>query len=402
MAADTLLTDSGDLQRWQAALSANEPNALEFMNGCGWFTPDLDTFTPVRTPLDCPSGPHRPSDDPRAYASLATYYRPDPDAPGGLPYISIDARYSPYLYDYDTYDFDRAAGHIFWLGRRAFLAGDDRALGLMSDWVDAWFFDGQTSLRPHLRHAQFIPGVRDGWAVGTIDFSVRLPGVIDMVRANASRLPGRVVDGFAAWADALLEWLIDGPYTAWLVAAERNNIGTYYDLLVACLAIHVDRPDVARGRLSRLGPDRIKAQIGPGGNMDEELRRRISLTYSTMNLIGMLENVSLARRVGIDLRSDDPDAWERLRAGVGSLLPALTGGAAWEHPQVKPMPRWFEAPLIRHAERLLGFEGLGDRWLNHVGIPGFPGVMAAVLTPHVQPPPPADRTDHALEEREIK
>ncbi|MEO0588181.1 MAG: hypothetical protein AAF078_11120, partial [Planctomycetota bacterium] len=122
-----------------------------------------------------------------------------------------------------------------------------------------------------------------------------------------------------------------------------------------------------------------------------ELRRSISMTYCTMNIMGMLKNAHLGRMVGVNVQADHPEAWERLRVGTAALLPALTGEQAWPHPQIKPLPRWYEAPMIRLAEGLMGYDGLSDRWLEHQGVPSFPGVMAAVQSPHVLPPPPKVR-----------
>ncbi|MEO0586832.1 MAG: alginate lyase family protein, partial [Planctomycetota bacterium] len=227
-----LIVAPDGFDRWRQAIADPAGVAAAFTETLPMCADRDSLFAPIRTPLDTPMGEHRPSDDPRVYVSIASYYWPTPGAPGGLPYVSHDGRFSPRNYDFHIYDFEKCCNRVFWLGRRALLLDDGEALALAEAWLDAWFVDETTSLYPHLNHAQFIPGQRDGWAVGTIDFGTRLPGVIDTVRALGTRLSSRVRQGFDRWADALLDWLIDGPYTPWLVGTDRNNIGTYYDLLV--------------------------------------------------------------------------------------------------------------------------------------------------------------------------
>ncbi len=330
---------------------------------------------PVKTLMDRPQGPLRPTDDPHAYASMATYFWPNPDTPDGLPWVARDGEFSPVLDQYDRPLWDYTADTIKMLGEAAYLLNRQDLADRVAAHLSAWMIDPATRMRPDLLHAQFIPGRCTGRWVGVIDFSTRMPAMLDAVRLVWDRIAEDVQAGVRQWCSDFLDWLVEGPYAPDLVKAP-NNHATYYDRLVVYLALWLGRQEVAQTRLARFVSDRLMTQVSDNGEQPRELVRTLSWNYTVMNAIGLLHVAQLAKATGNSPLQVGAPGHDRIRSAVDFLVPYLLGKKEWTWQQIKPIPSLRAWPVVAVAERDLGYNGLWFRWCAHVGVEAKPWTQA--------------------------
>ncbi|MEM1211619.1 MAG: alginate lyase family protein [Planctomycetota bacterium] len=327
--------------------------------------------------------PLRPTQDPRTYVSWGTYFWSNPATADGLPLVHLDGEVGPEVLAYDRPVTEQAFTEMIWLASRAYLREDDQALGRLRAMLEAWFMDERTAMRPHLQHAQIVPGTEEaeGRPVGTIDFNYHIPRLLETLCLVWHRLGASCRDGVTAWFHAFLDWLVEGEYADWLQLPERNNIGTYYDILVGSIAIHFGCHAIAKQRLTRFVQDRVLQQVEPDGSMPAELRRTRSLSYCVMNLTGLMQAGLLCEHVGIDVLSPKTESGGRLRKTLAGVLPAVMGETQWPHQQIHPVCKEAAVMLAALAERCFGEQGLLERATGAVCVSRFPGLPAAELIP---------------------
>lgn len=331
---------------------------------------------PIRTLVDRPDQPLRPTDDPHAYASIGTYFHPNPDTPDGMPWVSRDGEFSPVFHQYDRPLWDHTADTVKTLGEAAYLLDRQDLADRAAEHLHAWMVDPATRMRPDVLHGQFVPGQCAGRWVGVIDFSTRMPAMLDAVRLVWDHLPDDVQAGVRQWCSLFLHWLVEGPYAADLTDPRQNNHGTFYDRLIVYLALWLGREEIARSRLARFVPDRLMTQITDDGTQPHETRRTLSWNYTVMNTIGLIGVAQLADALGpLPLRAGQP-GHDRLRSAVAFLAPYLVGEKEWTWKQIKPIQPLRAWPLVAAADRWLGSDGLWQRWCDHVSLQRTPWLEA--------------------------
>jgi hypothetical protein len=276
----------------------------------------------------------RPSPDPHDYVSIATYWWPNPDTPDGLPYVHRDGEFSPVLDRYDRLGWDLHCDGIAVLAQMHQVSG--RHDPTIRDWLEAWYVDPATRMNPHLRHAQFRPGHDEGRMVGCIDFTVRLPRFLEVlrrVRAQTDLIEGPTFEAVECWWGQWLDWLAGPDVRAWHDAAE-NNLGVYYDRALIDLALWLGREDLADEQLGRVATNRLARQIEPDGRLPHELKRTRSFDYTLMTVLGLIDLAALGEARGMDL-------FEASRPGCGTIADAVdwvwqhaAGAAPWPAPQL--------------------------------------------------------------------
>jgi len=320
--------------------------------------------------------------DPHDYRSLGPYWWPDPQRPGGLPWVRRDGERNPEAATgaWDADRHRRMRGAVSTLALAWFLTGHEPYAERAARVLRAWYLDPATRMNPHLRYGQAIPGITEGRGIGIIE-TARLPELLDRAALLEGSPAWREEDrrGLRGWMAAYLDWLLASPEGR---DEDRttNNHGTWYDVQVAALALRAGRPEVARERLDATTRRRIAAQVEPDGRQPRELGRTRSLSYSLMNLEGFLQAAALGDRAGVDLwRYETADGRSLLRA-LDFLLPYADPAARWPHPQITPVPwstfdavlriaaRRYPDPRFASALARLPPEARADpRWLLHPG-----------------------------------
>ncbi|MGE0715930.1 MAG: alginate lyase family protein [Alphaproteobacteria bacterium] len=267
---------------------------------------------------------------PTDYVSLAPYWWPDPALPDGLPYRRRDGERYPPADALDSPSSDRArlrqALHQVVVLSLAAGLSRRRDLGeAAARRIRAWFVDPATAMRPHLRFAQVQRG-HDERASGTGIVDIRdLPFALDgvCILQLLGALDATEVAAVRRWARELLDWLRKSPNgEAALVA--RNNIGTWYDVVVLALATFADRIGAAADVLERL-PMRIAQQFRPDGAQPEEESRQTPGHYALFNLEAWTCLARLAAPIGFDPWSFAGEDGRSLRRAVGRIARRIGG-----------------------------------------------------------------------------
>lgn len=298
---------------------------------------------------------HSPSRDPHDYVSIGTYWWPDPEAPDGMPYVQRDGQISPDFQLYDRPRWDRAADGIVTTVKGAYFLDQPQFAEEAAKRARRWFCDPETRMAPHICYAQMIPGLCTGNSAGLVDFALYLPAVLDHLQllARLPQTPWSAADRqtLAAWCAHLLAWLESHPLGR-EEESSGNNHGVYYDRMVVCLSLFLDRPERARAQLLK-SRERVAKQIQPDGRMTAELRRTCSFGYTVMNLRGFVDLAWIGRRLEVPLwtpRCEEGNG--SIRAGVEFLYRHACAEAPWPYPQIEPVAWPMVWPVLAKANRL--------------------------------------------------
>ena len=304
-----------------------------------------------------------PSGDRHDYLSLGPYWWPDPSTADGLPYIRRDGEVNPQSMgpEVDRIAIERMGAATETLALAWHLTGETAYAERAVRWIDAWFLDPATCMRPHLRFGQAIQGRCDGRGIGLIE-TRRFSQVLNSLEllAGSPALTAARREAMTAWFTAYLEWLRSSPHGL-DESREANNHGTWHDAQVAHFALATGAKDVAIDILSAALHGRLAAQVEADGRQPHELARTRSFTYSLINLSGLLVLAELGRRVGIDYWTHPTADDRRLRAAIEHLAPYADPAHAWPHRQISELKRSRLFPFLRQAQVLGG----GDyaRWV---------------------------------------
>jgi hypothetical protein len=206
-----------------------------------------------------------PSGDKHDYMSIGPYWWPDPTKPDGLPYVQKDGQVNPQRREHDTdaAAFGRTQGRIETLALAYYFTGDERYAAGAAAHLRTWFLDPATRMNPNLNFGQAVPGRTEGRGTGIID-TTPLCDTADAVGLLAGSAAWTAEDqrGMVAWYAAYLGWLRTSRPGK---AADKapNNHGVWFDAQVACYALFVGRPDVARRCWRRPRPGGSTCRSGP-------------------------------------------------------------------------------------------------------------------------------------------
>jgi hypothetical protein len=301
------------------------------------------------------------------YFSQAPYWWPDPAKPDGLPYLRDDGRLNPdSKAGTDSAAFGRTCRAVETLGLAYWFTSDERYAQKAATLARVWFLDPATRMTPNLQHAQAIPGINDGRGIGIIEARHLI------VLADGLAL----LAGSPAWTTtdeaAMKAWL--GDYYHWLTTSQNgrdeskaagvyagNNHGSWYDVQVAALALHLGRNDDAKKILAAVPGERIARQIEPDGRQPLELARTKSLNYSFLNLEALVLLARLGETVGLDLwKFSTPDG-RSLPAALHYVAPYADPAKVWPQKDLETAERTRLLPLL--AEALRHGEDAGHREL---------------------------------------
>lgn len=305
-----------------------------------------------------------PSGDRHDYLSLGPYWWPDPHTADGLPYVRRDGEVNPQSMgpEVDRIAIERMGAATETLALAWHLTGDAAYAAGSIRWIDAWFLDPATAMRPHLRFGQAIPGRCDGRGIGLIE-TRRFSQVLNALEllAGSPAMTDARRQAMTAWFTAYLEWLRSSPHGQ-DESREINNHGTWYDVQVAHFALATGAKTVATGILATALEGRLGSQVERDGRQPHELARTRSFTYSLINLSGLLALAELGRRVGIDYWDHPSPADRRLHAAIDHLAPYADPTRAWPHRQISELKRIRLLPFLRQAQVLGGIDH--GRWIG--------------------------------------
>lgn len=299
-----------------------------------------------------------PGGDPHDYVSYARYWWPDPDKPGGLPFIRRDGQHNrEQVARGDRHRIDHLTGAVVPLAAAWSLHRDEAAARRAGDWLRAWFIAPDTRMNPNIEYGQVQPG-RNGnrgnptGLLDTRDFA----RIVDALRLldGSPALDAGETAVLRAWFNAYLDWFT----TAEIAVAERtavNNHGSWYFAQAIPFARYLARDDLAR-TLCEESRALIAHQIRADGSQPDEIERVDGLGYSRFNLEAQFQVVRLAAGIGVDLWNYTAPNGASLRRALDFLRPYNAAPSSWPHSQHETLAPGFLDELIRQAvefDRLL-------------------------------------------------
>ena len=291
-----------------------------------------------------------PSGDKHDYMSRAPYFWPDPNKPGGLPYIRRDGERNPEINKItDHRSLDQMVGAVETLALAYYFRGNEAYATKAVQLLRAFFLDSDTRMNPHLQFAQAIPGVNTGRGIGLIE-TRGLTRAVDAIGLLAGSKALREADrrGLEDWFGKFLKWMLESK-NGRDEAAAKNNHGTYYDLQVASFALFLGEKEFAKDILKTVRTKRIAAQIEPDGRQPLELARTKAWSYSVGNLDGLMLLARLGENVGVDLWNYQTGDGRSIRRALDYLVPVALGEQKWSYQQLGEWPPQMLFPLLRRA-----------------------------------------------------
>lgn len=270
-----------------------------------------------------------PSGDKRDYVSFGTYWWPNPDTPEGLPYVVRDGEFNPEGFEYDKYNMKKTLYSGWLAGLIGLITEDERYIKRFQEVIKKWFIDEESGMNPHLKYAQFIPGICEGRDIGLIDTATILPFLLNIYTLFSEKgwVERETDREFREWTRRYLEWILESPHGAG-ENEKVNNHGTWHDIQVTALAEFCNLRDLAEKQFLR-GVERFESQIDHEGKQVFEITRTRSLNYSVMGLRGQMDLLLLGEKIGKECWND-----ERIRRGCEWILPYITGEREWEYQQI--------------------------------------------------------------------
>ena len=285
--------------------------------------------------------------DPCDYVSQAPYWWADPEKENGLPYIRRDGEENPEIHRSDRSRLEAFRDAISCLTLQARASGSLEYAEQAGRFLRRWFLDPGFAMTPHMRYAQFIPGICDGRAIGLIESSI-----FCFVLDEVTHLPfceswtPQDLQRLKEWFSAYLDWFLGSEHGI-QESTQHNNHGTWYDAQVVCFTQFCGRQDEAIRWLEQHVLQRMESQIAPDGSQPHELARTLSLTYCTFNLTALAVMARVADRVS-------PDRWrarllEALRPALHWMLPYYLDRREWGWQQREPFKKASAAYLLNLA-----------------------------------------------------
>lgn len=329
---EELLFHAEELASIASRLAAGEKSlspAIDFIIGAADSSLDFKAVSVMDKAETADSG------DKHDYFSLSRYGWPDPNKPGGLPYIIRDGMRSPETDSVpDKKNLQNLIQAAAILSLAYHLTGEEKYADKAAKLLRTWFLDPATRMNPNACYAQVLRGHGVPHGRGIIDF-VTLAPLFEFTG---------FIDGSKAWTSAdrqaIKKWL--GDFLDWLMtstpglfeASALNNHGTWYDTQVAAIAIATGKEELAKRVVEASKAIRIARQIDPDGRQRLETSRTLGLHYSIYNLCAFFRLADIGDRAGVDLWHYETSDGRSIRKALDWLMPYLAKENAWPYEQI--------------------------------------------------------------------
>jgi len=276
------------------------------------------------------------SGDKHDYMSMGPYWWPDPEQPGGLPYVRRDGRMNPERETnaFDLSDLEAMSQDVQALSLAYYFTDDARYATKAAELIRAWFLTPATRMNPNFNHGQAVPGRVSGRAEGVID-AARLIRVVEGTGliGPSDALSDEEHMALQEWFAELVRWMATSPIGREERAA-LNNHGVYYDALISEFALYAGMDDVARVTAEGAKARRLNPQIAADGSLPLELQRTRSFHYTTWTLTAAFDLADLGRCVGVDLWTYAGPQGQSLRSATDYIAAYAGREQDWPHPEL--------------------------------------------------------------------
>ena len=275
-----------------------------------------------------------PCGNPHEYMSLARYYWPDTTKTDGLPYIRKDGQANPdndKISDYKS--IDDLIKYVTTLSWAYYFTNQEKYASKAVSFLRFWCIDTATKMLPNLNHAQIIKGIDTGRGIGIIDIHL-IPFMLDgitMLQSSAA-LSSSDATQIRKWFDDLLVWLQTSE-NGQQECKTKNNHKTYYETLVASLALFCNKPTIAK-QICNNAKTLIAAQFEPDGRLLLELERTNAFSYTSFCLKAWCMLAAIAEKVNVDLWNYETNDGKSIAKGFDYIMPFALSEKKWEYQQI--------------------------------------------------------------------
>lgn len=296
-----------------------------------------------------------PSKDPRDYMTLSPYWWPDSTKTDGLPYIRKDGERNPEVYEYpERENANRFGDAAYCLGVLYYITGKEVYAKACANHLRTWFTDPKLGMNPNMTYAQAVPGMKKMRGSGFIDsrrFS-RALGVAKLIEGSKSWTPSdkKKLDD---WAAAFCYWM-ENSTQGQRESHAANNHGLWYEAIHLMVLAYLDRTERIREVAEQSILPKMGAQIADDGSLPQELKRTLSLHYSTFALEALMEANQITSQIGINLWSTPASNGKVASQAVDYLYPFYLNPESWKFKQIKPFDQSRAAILLYEAGTALG------------------------------------------------
>ena len=314
-----------------------------------------------------------PSGDRHDYMSLAPYFWPDPNKPGGLPYIRKDGQTNPEVSEYKDKEYmPRLCETVHTLALAWYFSEDKLYAEHAAKLLRVWFLDTATRMNPNLNFAQAIKGVNTGRGAGLID-SRHFIKVIDAVQLLKSSKAWKPEDlqGMQQWFRDFLHWMQTSPNGIDEMNAP-NNHGAWYDAQRLSMALFINDAELAK-KIVQNAANRLDVQQDNNGRFPKEMERTISLHYTVFVMDAFVAIAQMAEKTGTDFWKLATPSGKSLQKAFDALKPYLLNEKTWDGQQIKEFDYEEGYVLLLQGARHFGCKQCRD------GVKGLAGDKAGRL-----------------------
>jgi len=307
-----------------------------------------------------------PSGNPHDYASIGSYWWPNPDTADGLPYVRRDGEITPLAKDDMTHRL--MARKVLELTLAAFYLDDEKyARGAVKAIYD-WHLNPETYMTPHAEYAQSIPGICTGRGIGIIDFAYSYQ-IFDSVAILEwlGFIDGDTVAGLKKWYTDFTDWMLTSE-NGLTEDTEPNNHGTFFDVQILAMAIFTGREALIKKICTTAYERRFAGQIEPDGKMPLELARTMAMHYSFCNIRGLSLIANMAVSQGYDefIKPDKKLGVCLLKSAIDYICPFVLKPESFPYKEMfndevfPPLP-FFALMALTFAEAHFPNDGYGEK-----------------------------------------
>jgi len=291
-----------------------------------------------------------PSKDPRDYMTLSPYWWPDSTKTDGLPYIRRDGQRNPEVYEYPERENANCLGDAtICLGVLYYITGKEIYAKTCANFLRTWFTDPKFGMNPNMIYAQYVPGMK----------TIRGSGFIDSRRFCHALSAAKLINGSANWSDSdkkkLSDWATAFCY--WMENSTQgqkeshatNNHGLWYETIHLMVLAYLDRTDRIKEVTEQSILPKIGAQVADDGSLPQELKRTLSLHYSTFVLEALTEANQITSQIGINLWETPALNKKKISQAVAYLYPYYLNPEKWKYKQIKPFNQSRAAIVLYEA-----------------------------------------------------
>ncbi len=296
-----------------------------------------------------------PSRDPRDYMSLSPYWWPDSTKNEELSYTRQDGKRNPEVYEYPERENANQLGDAaICLGVLYYITGKEIYAKACANFLRTWFTDPKLGMNPNMVYAQYVPGMK----------TIRGSGFIDSRRFCHALSAAKLINGSVYWSDSdekkLNDWAtafcywMENSTQGQMESHATNNHGLWYETIHLMVLAYLDRIDRIREVTEQSILPKIGAQVAEDGSLPQELKRTLSLHYSTFVLEALAEANQIASQIGINLWKTPAPNGKMISQAVNYLYSYYLNPKEWKYEQIKPFNQSRAAIVLYEAGTSLG------------------------------------------------